>query len=144
MRIKILNGPNLNMLGSRQNEIYGTTTMVDFIDHIKKKYSDNEFSIYQSNHEGTIIDELQKCASEKIDAVLLNAGAFSHYSWAIRDTILAIETPVIEIHISNIFSREKFRKTSVISDVCVGVISGFGLYSYEMAVRYLTENIYEK
>lgn len=140
MRIKIINGPNLNLIGTRETEIYGSNDLVEFISKIKSKYSNYEFSVIQSNHEGTIIDEIQKSISEKCDGIILNAGAFTHYSIAIRDAISSIKTPVIEVHISNIFAREQFRKKSVISDVCIGVISGFGLYSYEMAVRYLCDN----
>lgn len=141
MVIKILNGPNINMVGTRQTEIYGNVNMVDFIYHLKGKYADNEFSIFQSNHEGTIIDEIQKSVEEKVDGIIFNAGAFSHYSYAIRDAILSIKIPVVEVHISNIYAREEFRQKSVISDVCKGVISGFGLFSYEMAILYLTQNI---
>ncbi|MBN2664441.1 MAG: type II 3-dehydroquinate dehydratase [Bacteroidales bacterium] len=137
MRIKIINGPNLNMIGTRETDIYGTTDMLEFLYKLKAEYSKNEFTIFQSNHEGEIIDELQKSISEKINGIILNAGALTHYSIAIRDAISSINIPVIEVHISNIFAREEFRKKSVISDVCVGIISGFGLYSYDMAIRYL-------
>ena len=139
MKIKIINGPNLNFLGHRETDIYGDISFEQYFSKIKKKFSDNEFSFIQSNIEGEIISEIQNSKIENIDAIILNAAAYTHYSIAIRDSILSVKIPVIEVHISNIFSREKFRHKSVISSVCKGVISGFGLKSYELAVLSLLD-----
>ncbi|MEA3450332.1 MAG: type II 3-dehydroquinate dehydratase [Bacteroidota bacterium] len=136
MKIIIINGPNLNLLGEREPEIYGNQTFDDYYKKMKEKYSNIEFSYFQSNSEGAIIDELHKSFDNKFDKIILNAGAYTHYSIAIRDAIKAIKTPVIEVHISNIYSREKFREKSVLSEVCLGVISGFQFYSYDLAVEY--------
>ncbi len=139
MRLKIINGPNLNLIGSRETDIYGSTDINDFFKKLEKKYPKIEFEIFQSNHEGEIIDEIQKAHLSGIDGIIINAGAYTHYSYAIRDAISAIKTPVIEVHISNIFAREKFRQKSVISDVCKGIISGFDLSSYELAIIYFNQ-----
>lgn len=136
MKIKIINGPNLNLLGRRELEIYGKQSFEEYYNKLKNRYSDVEFSYFQSNSEGEIIDELHKSIDNISDKIILNAGAYTHYSIAIRDAIKAIKSPVIEVHISNIFSREKFREKSVLSEVCVGIISGFQLYSYNLAVEY--------
>ena len=134
-KILVLNGPNLNMTGIRKKNVYGAETLDD-INAQLKAYGDSkgaEISFYQSNHEGEIIDKLH-LARKNYDGVILNAGAYTHYSYAIRDAIAAIKIPVVEVHLSNIHSRDEFRHTSVIAPVCVGQISGFGKYSYHMAV----------
>ena len=121
MRILIVNGPNLNLLGKREKGIYGDQSLWDLENRLKEAFPDVKFEFYQSNHEGSIIDTLQKADDAMTDGVILNAGAFSHTSYAIRDTIRAVSVPVIEVHISNIHSREEFRHTSVTAEVCRGV-----------------------
>lgn len=137
-KLLIINGPNLNLIGVREPSVYGTTSIKEYINSLKTMF-DGVCLIdeYQSNHEGAIIDALQIAGDSGYEAIILNAGGYSHTSVAIRDAIAAIDIPVIEVHISNIFAREDFRHTSVISPVCHGIISGFGLMSYELAIRSL-------
>ena len=132
MKLLIVNGPNLNLLGSREPQIYGNVRFEDYFEELKSKF-DVDLSYFQSNVEGEIINQLQQ---ESFDGIILNAGGYTHTSVAIRDCIAAIETPVVEVHISNIAGRESFRHESLISTVCVGCVFGFGLKSYELAVRY--------
>lgn len=133
-KILILNGPNLNLLGRREPAIYGSLTFDEFFDTLKKKYADVELSYYQSNVEGEIIDKLHDVGFS-FDGIILNAGAYTHTSVAIGDAIKGIETPVIEVHISNVHAREEFRHTSYIAPNAKGVIAGFGLQSYELALE---------
>ena len=135
-KIAIINGPNLNLLGSREPEIYGTVTFEAYFAHLQEHYPSVEFFYFQSNIEGEIINHLQAC-NQNVDGILLNAAAYTHTSIAIADTIKAINTPVIEIHISNVFAREDFRKTSYIASACLGSISGLGLEGYALGVSYL-------
>jgi len=137
--IKIINGANLNLLGKREPEIYGVKSFETFLSELKRQFIDIELLYFQSNIEGEILNELHNSDDEIIIGIVLKAGAFTHYSIAIRDAIASISTPVVEVHISNIFAREEFRQKSVISAVCKGVISGFGLSSYTLAIRYLCE-----
>jgi 3-dehydroquinate dehydratase-2 len=139
MHILIVNGPNLNRLGKRETEIYGTTTLPDIESHLKKKFPGQEFEFYQSNSEGAIIDKLQHAADGAFDGVIINPGAYAHYSYAIRDAISALRIPVVEVHLTNVHAREEFRHASVIAPVCKGVIAGFGPMSYELGVRFLVE-----
>jgi len=134
--ILILNGPNLNLLGIRNPEVYGNQSFVDFYNGLKEKYS-LEFNLdyKQSNHEGDLIDWLHEYGFN-LDGIVLNAGGYTHTSVALRDAIESIKVDVVEVHISNIHSRETFRQTSLISAVCKGQISGFGLKSYELALQY--------
>lgn len=133
-KIIIINGPNLNLLGKREKDIYGDLSFDDFFDEIKDVYSDEIIlSHYQSNIEGELIDKLQEVGFS-YDGILLNAGGYTHTSVAIRDAIAAIKTPVIEVHISNIYAREEFRHQSMLSGVCRGIIAGFGLESYVLAI----------
>jgi 3-dehydroquinate dehydratase-2 len=132
MKLLIVNGPNLNLLGSRQPQIYGNVRFEDYFEDLKSKTEAN-LSYFQSNVEGEIINQLQQ---KGFDGIILNAGGYTHSSVAIRDCIAAIETPVVEVHISNIAGRESFRHESLISPVCVGCVFGFGLKSYELAVSY--------
>lgn len=138
-RILILDGPNLNLVGHREPEIYGKTPIECFYMKLKGLYETGECVVKleykQSNHEGDLVDWLQK-AEDEFDGVILNAGAYTHTSVAIRDAISSIKIPVIEVHISNIFAREDFRKNSLISPVCKGTISGFGLEGYRLALKY--------
>lgn len=133
-RIQIINGPNLNLLGVREPTIYGNMSFETYIQKLKAQFTDIELEFYQSNHEGDIIDKLQKVDSSW-DGIILNAGAYTHTSIAIADAIRSITTPVIEVHISNVFQRESFRHHSFLSPVCKGCIIGFGLDSYRLAVE---------
>lgn len=137
--IHVVNGPNLNLLGTREPEIYGRTTLKEICSELEEIAFCNseQLSFFQSNHEGEIIDYLQKLGDK--DSVILNPGALAHYSIALRDCISAIDAEVIEVHISNIAAREPFRQTSVLSAVCCGVISGFGTDVYRMALNWFLE-----
>lgn len=137
MKILIINGPNLNLLGTREPQHYGTGTMDSVLDALKSQYPRVEFDYYQSNVEGFLIDRLHKTLEEPCDGVVLNAGGYTHTSVALRDAIAAIKVPVVEVHISNVHSREEFRHRSLISAVCKGVICGFGLASYRLGVEAL-------
>jgi 3-dehydroquinate dehydratase-2 len=136
MRILILNGPNLNLIGSREVNIYGDKPFEGYLSVLKKHFEGIKLEYYQSNWEGEIIDKLQSAVGS-YEGVLLNAGAYTHTSIAIGDAIKAIEVPVVEIHISNVFSREDFRQVSMIAGACVGSISGFGLDSYRLGIESL-------
>ena len=137
MKLLIINGPNLNMLGLREPDIYGKRTYADLVEYIQGvcRQTGIEAEVFQSNHEGALIDALHD-ARLKYDCVIFNAGAYTHYSYAIRDAIAAIKIPVIEVHMSNVHAREEFRHHSVISPVCKGTIAGFGEKSYMMALFY--------
>lgn len=134
MKVLIINGPNLNLLGTREPEIYGDTTFDEFLEEIKDAYFDCEIHYYQSNVEGELINKLQETDKKKYNGIVLNAGGYTHTSVAIRDAIASIKTPVIEVHISNPMSREEFRHTSLMTGVCKGIIAGFGLDSYVLAI----------
>lgn len=138
MKILVMNGPNLNLLGEREPNIYGGDTLQSINGEIEAiaKSMGHETAFFQSNSEGALIDELHS-ARLSYDGVILNAGAYTHYSYAIRDAIAAIKIPVIEVHLSNVNSRDEFRKTSVIAPVCKGSIAGFGKYSYFLALQAL-------
>lgn len=130
--ISIINGPNLNLLGQREVSIYGTETFEDYLAKLKKKFPEINISYFQSNVEGEIVTQIQKDSNK--DGIIINAGAYTHTSIAIADAISAIQTPVVEVHISNILSREEFRHKSFLSPVCKGTIFGFGLKGYELAL----------
>lgn len=135
-RILVLNGPNLNLLGTREPQIYGYTTMDDVIEDLQSRFSGIEIEYFQSNCEGEIIDKLHAVGFDsQCIGVALNAGAYTHTSLAIADAIAAIKTPVVELHISNVHARESIRHTSLISPVCRGVIAGFGIDSYRLAIE---------
>lgn len=136
MKIHIINGPNLNLLGKREPEIYGSITFQEYFSRLQFKYKNIELSYFQSNIEGELISELQE-ADKNLDGIILNAAAYTHTSIAIADAIKAITTPVVEVHISNIYKREEFRKKSFISPHVVGFIAGFGLDSYSLAIQSL-------
>lgn len=139
MKVIVINGPNLNMLGSREKDVYGKNTLEDLQIYIKEEFKalEKEITIdfFQSNHEGYIIDKIHE-ANEKYDAVVINPGAFTHYSYAISDALKCIEKDVIEVHISNIHKREEFRQKSVTANACIGQISGLGFDSYILAIKY--------
>jgi 3-dehydroquinate dehydratase-2 len=133
-RIMIINGPNLNLLGKREPDIYGNISFEDFFEELKEIYAaDVQLSYFQSNVEGEIINKIQEVGFS-YSGIVLNAGGYTHTSVAIRDAVAAITTPVVEVHISNIFAREDFRQHSLLSAVCKGIIAGFGLESYVLAI----------
>lgn len=132
----IINGPNLNLTGKREPPVYGTAGFPEYLEKLKIKYSQLTLDYFQSNHEGEIIDKLQESGS-KYNGIILNSGALTHTSLAIGDTVAAIECPVIEVHLSNIYSREKIRHRSFIAPHCRGVIAGMGLKGYEFAIQAL-------
>jgi 3-dehydroquinate dehydratase-2 len=134
MKLIIINGPNLNLLGIREKGIYGEQTIEEYLKILKTKFPSIELDYYQSNVEGELINKLQEVGFS-YDGILLNAGGYTHTSVAIRDAIAAISTPVIEVHISNIYAREEFRNTSLIAAKCKGSISGFGMDSYRLALE---------
>ncbi|MCB9204106.1 MAG: type II 3-dehydroquinate dehydratase [Flavobacteriales bacterium] len=136
MKILVVNGPNLNLLGTREPEVYGSMGLDQLIDLLQDENSDIEIAHYQSNVEGELINRLQE-ASGHFDGVVLNAGGYTHTSVAIRDAIAAIKVPVVEVHMSNIAAREEFRHNSLISAVCVGSIAGFGVNSYSLGISAL-------
>ena len=138
LRIIIINGPNLNLLGKRQPEIYGNQSFDDYFDLLTEKYNNLNLQYFQSNHEGDLIDKLQKVGFS-FDGIILNAGGYTHTSVAIADAVNAITTPVVEVHISNIYEREKFRHHSFLQPVCVKSIVGKGLEGYDLAVKFLIE-----
>lgn len=137
MKIGLINGPNLNLLGKREPEIYGSTSFEDYLETLKSAYPQIEFEYFQSNGEKEIIDSLQ---SMKVDGIVLNAGAYTHSSIAISDAVMAISTPVVEVHISNVHARESFRHHSYISPYAKGVIVGFGLDGYRLAIESFLSN----
>jgi 3-dehydroquinate dehydratase-2 len=136
MKILIINGANLNLLGRRQPEIYGRESFEDYLEALRARYSEHTIDYFQSNIEGEIVDALQR-AEGVYDAVVLNAGGYTHTSVVIRDAIAAIATPVVEVHISSILAREEFRHQSLIAPVVRGSIMGFGMESYRLAVEYI-------
>jgi 3-dehydroquinate dehydratase-2 len=136
MKIIIINGPNLNLLGKREPEVYGQTSFESYFTDLEKAFPQIELSYYQSNVEGELINKLHEVGFS-YDGIILNAGGYTHTSVALADAVAAITTPVLEVHISNIFAREEYRHVSLISKHCVGIISGFGLKSYELALKSL-------
>ncbi len=133
MKIQIINGPNINLLGKREPSIYGSQSFEDYLEELKARYPNVTFEYYQSNVEGEMINKIHEVGFD-FDGIILNAGAYTHTSIALQDAIRAIKSPVIEVHISNVHKREEFRHKSMISCACVGVICGFGLDSYRLAV----------
>ncbi len=143
MKIVIINGPNLNLLGTREPEIYGNQTLENMMDSLKKEFPQVDIVSLQSNVEGEIINWLQQYGFSA-DGIIINAGGYTHTSVAIADAVAAIKTPVVEVHISNILAREEFRHTSLIAPHSIGIISGFGLKGYAMAVDYFVNRTDEK
>ena len=140
MKIAIINGPNLNLLGVREPEKYGTGSFEEYYREIRDIYSNVEFSYFQSNVEGELINEIHK-RGFVVDGIILNAGGYTHTSVALSDAIAAIKSPVVEVHITNIYAREEYRHISLISKNCIGSIAGFGLDSYRLAVEALLVKI---
>ena len=134
--IEIINGPNLNLTGRREPEVYGTTTMEECVDNLRRLFPEVKITYYQSNVEGELIDEIQR-AGFSADGMIVNLGGYSHTSVALRDALLAVPAPAIEVHISNIFAREDYRHHSLISSACRGMVCGLGLQGYELALRAL-------
>lgn len=132
--IEIINGPNLNLTGVREPEVYGTTTMEEMVAELRAKFPDVEIGYYQSNVEGELINRLQ-AVGFTADGIVFNAGGYSHTSVAIHDAVAAIKSPVVEVHISNIYAREEYRRHSLLSEVCRGVVCGLGLNGYRLAVE---------
>lgn len=139
MKILIINGPNLNLLGKREPSIYGSMSFDEYFDQLQQQFSSCELSYYQSNHEGDIIDKIHEVGFD-FAGIVLNAGAYTHTSIAIHDAIKAVKSPVIEVHISNIHTREEFRHKSMIAPACRGSVIGLGMESYRLAVDYLLRN----
>ena len=135
MKLIIINGPNLNLLGIREKGIYGETSFEEYLSTLKSKFKDVELEFFQSNHEGELIEKIQEVGFS-YEGIIINAGGFTHTSVALRDAIASVSSPAIEVHISNILNREDFRKKSFLSDVCKGIISGLGLKGYEFAIDY--------
>ena len=138
MKIAIINGPNLNLLGKREPDVYGNTTFESYFEMLKERYPAVEFEYFQSNIEGEIISKIQEFGFST-DGIVLNAAAYTHTSVGIGDAVKAVSAPVVEVHITNVYQREDFRHESYISAHAVGVIVGFGLFGYELAVRSLVE-----
>lgn len=135
MKILILNGPNLNLLGIREKSVYGSRSFEDYFEELKENFSGLELTYFQSNTEGVLIDKLHELGFS-YKGIIMNAGAYTHTSVALSDAIKAIEAPVVEVHISNVYAREAFRHKSMLAPYCVGSISGFGLESYRLALQY--------
>jgi 3-dehydroquinate dehydratase-2 len=140
MTILVVNGPNLNLLGKREPAIYGTTTLTDVEKKLKKRFPKVTFDFFQSNDEGALIDRIQQAVDEDFDGVIINPGAYSHYSYALRDALSLLKIPVVEVHVSNIHAREEFRRQSVTAAVCKGVITGFGVAGYELAAQFVVDS----
>lgn len=136
--VHIINGPNLNMLGAREPEIYGATAFEDYLDRLRELFPSLDIVYFQSNHEGDLIDYLQQDEVRHAYGVVINGGAFSHYSYAIADALRMVEAPLIEVHISNTYARENFRQRDVLAPVCEGVIIGIGLDGYRLALANLS------
>lgn len=143
MRIQIINGPNLNLLGIREPEIYGKRAWEDYLKELRTRMPNVRIDYYQSNLEGEIINKIQEVGFDR-DGIVLNAGAYTHTSVAILDALKSVTTPTVEVHISNLYQREEFRRKSLISPGCLGVICGFGLDSYRLAIEALIDEVNRK
>ncbi len=138
MKIQIINGPNLNMLGTREPSVYGSVTFLDYLSTLRASYPEVEIGYFQSNIEGELIDCIQQVGFD-VEGIILNAGAYTHTSIALQDAIRSVKSPVVEVHISNVHSREEFRHRSMIACACKGVICGFGMNSYRLALEALLD-----
>lgn len=143
MKIIIINGPNLNLLGKREPEIYGSKSFDDYLERLKNEFSDIDLEFFQSNIEGELVDKIQQAGFD-YEGIILNAAGFTHTSVAISDAIAAVTTPVLEVHISNIYARETYRHKSIISAHCIGLISGLGLESYKLALQHFADRKEDK
>ena len=146
MKVLVINGPNLNFLGIREKGIYGSESYEGLVERLKQKAEQEgfELELFQDNSEGAIIDRIQQAYYDKVDGIVINPGAYAHYSIAIRDALASIEVPKIEVHISNVYKREEFRHTSVITPVCTGEILGLGLQGYFLAIDALKSYLCEQ
>lgn len=135
-KVRIINGPNINFTGIREKGVYGSLSYDDIVENILKKAKELDFDAecFQSNHEGEIIDYIQKCYHDGVEGIVINPGAYTHYSYAIRDALSSVNIPIVEVHMSNIHKREEFRHLSVTVPVCVGQICGLGAYGYELGL----------
>lgn len=140
MKIIIINGPNLNLLGKREPEVYGSTSFEDYFSTLQKQFPSINFEYYQSNVEGELINKLHEIGFS-VDGIIMNAGAYTHTSIGIADAIAGISSPVVEVHISNVYAREEYRHQSLMAKNCLGVIVGFGLASYELAISYIIKKM---
>jgi 3-dehydroquinate dehydratase-2 len=140
LQLAIVNGPNLNLIGSREQHIYGSQTLEAYFQEMQQQYRDVNFTVFQSNAEGELIDFLHSCRG-KMQGIILNGGAYTHTSIAIADAIAAIEIPVVEVHISNIYAREPYRRHSYTAEKCAGCITGLGLKGYALAVEYFIDKL---
>ena len=138
--VLVLNGPNLNLLGTREPETYGTASLTSIENDLDSEFPDVSFSFQQANGEGQLIDHLHEAHRDDVDGIVFNPGGYTHTSVALRDAVAAIDPPVVEVHLSNVHGREDFRRTSRIAPVCIGQISGFGAVGYHLAVRALLAN----
>lgn len=140
MKLLVLNGPNINFLGIREKGIYGSEDYESLVQMLEEKANGegHEIQVFQSNHEGAIIDKIQEAYHQGVEGIIINPGAFTHYSYAVRDALASIEVPKIEVHISNVHKREEFRHVSVTAPVCTGQVVGLGLKGYALAMDYLT------
>ncbi len=139
MKLLIVNGPNLNLTGSREPSIYGKNSLAEINSDLMQEFVGINFEFFQTNSEGSLIDKIQAVDREGFDGVILNAGALSHYSYSLRDAVAAVAKPVVEVHLSQVFAREEFRRKSVISEVCKATVTGFGKFSYFAAVYALAK-----
>lgn len=139
MNILVLNGPNLNLLGSREPDVYGRTTLADLEADLRNAFPDAALTFFQNNHEGALIDRLHAAQCDEVAGIVFNPGGFTHTSVALRDAVASIAVPVVEVHISNVHAREDFRRRSLLAAVCAGQITGLGLAGYHLAVRYFLE-----
>lgn len=140
MKIMVLNGPNLNLLGTRETDVYGQASLGEIERRLRETFPDVTLHFVQSNHEGGLVDALHEAESQSMDGVVLNAAAYTHTSVALRDAISAIRVPVVEVHISNVHQRESFRRRSMISSVCRGQVTGLGIAGYRLAVSYFVDD----
>lgn len=141
MRILVINGPNLNLLGTREPDTYGTVTLNDIEGDLRSAFPDLELQFFQSNHEGRLIDRIHQAAADGAGGIIFNPGGFSHTSIALRDAVASISVPVIEVHISNIHAREDFRHRSLVAGACAGVITGLGAAGYGLAIQYFIDTM---
>lgn len=141
MKVLIINGPNLNLLGKREPEVYGSQSFEDYLKQLQDRFKDIQIDYVQSNVEGELVNALHNADEQSYDGIILNAGAYTHTSIALGDAVTGIKTPVVEVHISNVMDREEFRHVSFISKYAVGVISGFGLMGYDLSVQFLKASL---
>ena len=137
-RILVINGPNLNLVGKREPDIYGSVSVLDYLKTVETRFPEVQLHYFQSNHEGDLLDKIHELGYD-VDGIVINAGALTHTSIALRDALAAVPAPAVEVHISNVYAREKFRQHSYLSAKCKGVIAGLGLTGYELAIKYLLE-----